>query len=80
MTEAELYEGLRELFEEVFMRPVALRPELAAQDVPGWDSFKLIELLIAIEDRYGVKFHSRELDRLSNVGDLVQVLASKLPA
>jgi acyl carrier protein len=56
---------------------VELRPELTAKDVPGWDSFKQIEIIVALEERYGVKFHTRELDSLHNVGDLLRVLAGK---
>jgi acyl carrier protein len=77
MTEAALYETLSEIFRDVFMRDVELRPNLTAKDVPGWDSFKQIEIIVALEERYGIKFHTRELDSLHSVGDLVRVLSSK---
>jgi acyl carrier protein len=48
--------------------------------VPGWDSFKQIEIIVALEERYGIKFHTRELDSLNNVGDLARVLAQKTTA
>jgi acyl carrier protein len=79
MTEAALYYSLSEIFRDVFMRDIELRPELAAKDVAGWDSFKQIEIIVALEERYGIKFHTRELDSLQSVGDLVRVLASKTP-
>jgi acyl carrier protein len=59
---------------------VALRPELTARDVPGWDSFKQIEIIVALEERYNIKFHTKELDALNNVGDLARVLALKTKA
>jgi acyl carrier protein len=77
MSEAELYAALSEIFRDVFMREVELRPELTAADVPGWDSFKQIEIIVSLEERYNIKFHTRELDSLHNVGDLVRVVASK---
>ncbi len=78
MQEAELYDQLTEIFRDVFMREdLALTPELTAKDVPGWDSFKQIEIIIAVEEKYGVKFHTRELDSLHNVGDLARVVMSK---
>jgi len=79
MDEAAIYAALSGIFQEVFLRDLALTPELAAKDVPGWDSFKQIEIIVALEDRYGIKFRTRELDSLHNVGDLVRVLSSKLP-
>ena len=80
MTEAEVYQALSEIFRDVFMRDVALRAELTARDVPGWDSFKQIEIIVALEERYGIKFRTRELDALHSVGDLVRVVAAKTAA
>ncbi len=81
MTEADVYPTLTEIFQEVFMRDdMKLTPELTAKDVPGWDSFKQIEIIIAVEEKYGIKFHTRELDGLSNVGDLARTVASKAKA
>jgi len=77
MSEAAFYPVLTEIFRDVFMRDVALRPELTAKDVPGWDSFKQIEIIVALEEKYNIKFHTRELDSLHNVGDLARVLAGK---
>jgi acyl carrier protein len=77
MSDAAFYPVLTEIFREVFMREIALRPELTARDVPGWDSFKQIEIIVALEERYGIKFHTRELDALNTVGDLARVLAQK---
>jgi acyl carrier protein len=77
MSDAAFYPVLTEIFRDVFMRDVALRPDLTAKDVPGWDSFKQIEIIVALEERYGIKFHTKELDALNNVGDLARVLALK---
>ena len=77
-TEAEVYAGLTEIFQDVFMRDdLALTPALSAKDVRGWDSFKQIEIIMASEERFGMKFNTRELDSLQNVGDLVRVITPK---
>jgi acyl carrier protein len=77
-TEAEVYAGLAEIFNDVFMRDdMALTPALAAKDVQGWDSFKQIEIIMASEEKFGMKFTTRELDSLQNVGDLARVIAAK---
>ncbi|HEX5328008.1 MAG TPA: acyl carrier protein [Acetobacteraceae bacterium] len=78
-TEAEIYAVLTEIFHDVFQRPVALRPTLTANDVPGWDSFKQIEIIMAAEERFALRMTTRELDSLQSVGDLVRVIAAKLP-
>jgi acyl carrier protein len=77
-TEPEIYSALTEIFHDVFMRDdLVLKAELSAKDVKGWDSFKQIEIIMAAEERFGMKFTTRELDSLQNVGDLVRVVAAK---
>jgi acyl carrier protein len=78
MPEAEIYASLTEIFHDVFLRDdLELRPELSAKDVPGWDSFKQIDIILAVEEKYRIKLNTRELDSLHNVGDLVRVIADK---
>jgi acyl carrier protein len=78
-TEAEVYDALTEIFHDVFMRDdLVLRPELSAKDVQGWDSFKQIEIIMATEERFGMKFTTRELDSLQNVADLVRAVVAKV--
>jgi len=79
VTEAKIYETLTTIFHDVFLRDdLALSPELSAKDVPDWDSFKQIEIIIAAEERFGIKFRTREMDSLNNVGDLVRLISSKI--
>jgi acyl carrier protein len=80
-TDAEIDTALTEIFRDVFMRDdMTLRPDLSAKDVAGWDSFKQIEIILAAEERFGIKMTTRELDSLRNVGDLARVIASKRAA
>jgi acyl carrier protein len=78
MQETQVYEQLTAIFRDVFMKDdLELKPELTAKDVPGWDSFKQIEIVLGIEEKYGIKFHTRDLDSLRNVGDLARVVMAK---
>jgi acyl carrier protein len=78
MTEATIYTSLNELFAEIFMREdIALTPTTTAADIDGWDSFKQIEIVMAVEERFSIKLQTREIDRLRKVGDLVDVIKSK---
>jgi acyl carrier protein len=77
-TESEIYAALTEIFRDVFMRDdMTLKPDLSARDVQGWDSFKQIEIIMATEEKFGIKFTTRELDSLQNVGDLVRAVVAK---
>lgn len=80
MTKTEIFQQVREVFRGVFLND-QLQVDLksTAMDVPGWDSFKMIEILLEIEKRFGTKMETRDIDRLKNVGDLVTRIADKLP-
>ncbi len=78
MTEEKIYAELTEIFNDVFMADdMKLTPELSAKDVPGWDSFKQIEIMVSVEERFNIKLNTREIDSLRNVGDLAAVIARK---
>ncbi len=78
MTEGEVYPKVTAILREVFDREdIEATPTLAADQVEGWDSFKQVEILIAVQEEFGVKFSSRELDSLKNVGDLVNIVVAK---
>ena len=79
-TAAEIYKALSEIFSDVFLRDdLVLTPALNAKDVRGWDSFKQIEIIMAAEERWAIKFNTRELDSLRAVGDLVTLIEAKAP-
>jgi acyl carrier protein len=78
LIEAEIYDALQEIFNDIFFRDdIEVRPSLTARDVPGWDSFKQVEIIIAAEQRFRVKLLAEEIDEISNVGDLVRALSAK---
>ena len=79
MNDTHIYDKLTEIFRDVFLREdLELRPALSAKDVPGWDSFKQIDIILAVEERYGIKLNTKELDSLNNVGDLVRTISAKM--
>jgi acyl carrier protein len=81
MSDDRIYSELTEIFHEVFDdEALVLKPELTAKDVKGWDSFKQVEILIAVQERFGLKLRSREIDGLGCVGDLVEVIRRNQPA
>lgn len=78
MTETEVLDFLTMVFREVFLRDdIVLTPSLTANDVEGWNSIKQIDIILASEERFSIKFTTRELDRLKCVGDLVATIIEK---
>ena len=77
-TEAEIYPALTTIFRDVFLRDeMEITPALSAKDVQGWDSFKQIEIVMASEEHWTIRFTTRELDALRCVEDLARTIAGK---
>lgn len=71
----DVTDRLTEVFRATFGdETLMLEPEMTADDVPGWDSVTHITLIYAIEDAFGMKFSTRDLERLTCVGDLVETV------
>ena len=78
MTQAEVYEALTAIFRAVFGRAdMVLSPTLSARDVPGWDSFKQIEVMMAVEERFSIELTTGDVDALRDVGDLAGIVLSR---
>jgi acyl carrier protein len=79
MTEAEIYSFLSGLFSDVFLRDdLKIGSNTTSSDIEGWDSVKHVEIMIAVEEHFGVKFRSSEFDQLHTVGDLAKMIAMKV--
>lgn len=78
MTDAEIYQALEGVFRDIFDEPIELKPETSAADVPEWTSFNHVNLVVASETRFGVRFSTADIEALKNVGDLVALIKAKL--
>ena len=75
-----IMDTLTEVFRCVFEdNSIDLKPEMTANDVEGWDSLSHVVLILAIENRFKIKFNNKELLTLKNVGDLLHSIESKNP-
>jgi acyl carrier protein len=81
MQESEIYQRLTKIFHNVMDDDsIVLTPELTAADVKEWDSFNHINLIVAIEQAFKIKFQTAELESMKNVGHLVALIEKKVNA
>lgn len=78
MEKIEILKRLTEVFDEVFeMENMAINETTTAQDIDEWDSLTNIELIVAVEKKFGIKFKSSDIESLRNVGDLQNLVYMK---
>jgi acyl carrier protein len=71
--------SLTELFRKIFNRPsLQLTRETTAKDVAGWDSLIHMQIIVAVEKHYNVRFAPREMESLQNVGQFLDLIIKKI--
>ena len=79
MSNEELYSKLNEVFREVFDdESITVTNETTADDIEDWDSHEYINLIVAIEKKFGIKFNMGEVNSFKNVGEMAGSIVSKL--
>jgi len=76
---AEVMETLTGIFRDVFDSPsLVLHDAMTAADVENWDSLNHIDLIVAVEKKFNVKFTTKDVTSLKTVGDLALLIQKKL--
>lgn len=78
LTESEVLMRLQSIFDEIFLDEVILTPETTAADVEEWDSLLHISLVVAVEERFNIRFRVGEVEATKNVGEFVNIIMNRL--
>jgi acyl carrier protein len=75
----DVQDRLADTIRDVFDDPtLQINRETTAADVEGWDSLTHINLIVAVEKEFRVRFTTAEVTSLKNVGDLIDAVGRKL--
>ena len=78
MEKNQILEEVQEIFREVLdNEEIVLTNETTADDIEEWDSLTHIQLIVAIEKHFKIKFTSKEILSWQNVGEMIDCIASK---
>ncbi|HWB82780.1 MAG TPA: acyl carrier protein [Bryobacteraceae bacterium] len=58
--------------------PRSLTAGSSPEDVEKWDSVQHLNLVLALEERYGIQFEPEEMDGMKNLGQVAALVGSKL--
>ncbi len=79
MTREELLEAVAEILRDIFDdEELPVTEETSSADVEDWDSLEQINILVAIQDRFGIQFSLDDVKGLENVGDTLDLIERKL--
>lgn len=79
MTRTEILEKMHAVFlDELDLEELNLTEETTALDIDEWDSLSHIQLSVALEKVFQIRFTSSEMQSWKNVGEIVDCIASKI--
>lgn len=78
MTREEIFGKLNEVFREVFDDDsITVGEETTSADIEDWDSLEHINLIVAVEQCFGIKFNMGEVATMKNVGAMVDIILKR---
>jgi acyl carrier protein len=75
----EVLKQVNDVFKDVFDDDsLAINSETTAKDVDDWDSLTHIQLVVAIEKHFKIRFTSSEIQGFANVGQMCEAILTKV--
>jgi len=79
MTSRDIQSDMTTIFRMIFNDDsLVLNPQMTANDVEEWDSLNHINLIVAVEKEFEIKFTTKEISSMKNVGDFIGLIKKKL--
>jgi acyl carrier protein len=79
MTRDDIMLQVTTVFREVLgNNGIVLGENTTANEVEEWDSLTHIQLVVAVEKKFRIRFSSREIRGWTNVGELLDTIVTKI--
>jgi acyl carrier protein len=77
MERNEILKQINVIFIDALDEEVTIQEETTANDVEEWDSLTHIQLVVAIEKHFKIRFTSKEIQSWNNVGEMLNCIQEK---
>jgi acyl carrier protein len=79
MNKEEILQAVTIVFRDVLDNErIVLTEQTTAKDIAEWDSLTHIQLVVAVEMRFRIRFGSREIQGWNNVGEMLDSIVAKV--
>lgn len=73
-----LFEEIREIIsEQLSVKPEEVKPEASFINDLGADSLETVELVMALEEKFGFEIPNGDAEKMNKVGDVVSYIESR---
>jgi acyl carrier protein len=79
MMASTTFEKVREVSADIFQAPVGkITLATSPQTMESWDSVQHLNLVLALEEKFGIQFEPEEMDKMNSIGQIVGLVDAKL--
>jgi acyl carrier protein len=79
VTDEQIAADLIATIRTVFKQPdIKFEPERELRDIFGLDSVQFVQLILMVEEQFGITLDEDEVDRMERIGDLFDVVKKKV--
>ena len=79
MTQRDIFIEVQKIFRDIFDdQELLIDNNTNSDSLDNWDSLNHINLVVAIERKFEIKFKLGELQNLKNVGEMINLLKEKI--
>lgn len=79
MERSEILKKVNDIFIDVLdNEEIVITDSTTSQDIEEWDSLSHIQIIVAIEKVFGIKFSSFEISSWIDVGEMLDCIQKKL--
>ena len=77
MATKSLTDQVCEIAADIFgMDPAGLGPETSSESVESWDSMQHLNLVLALELEFGVALEPEEIEAMTTIADIVEIVSA----
>ncbi|MES2851204.1 MAG: acyl carrier protein [Bacteroidota bacterium] len=79
MSREEILEQISSVFSDTLDEDnVTLTENSTADDVEGWDSLTHVQLVVAVEKKFKIRFSAKEIQSWKNISEMIDSISSKV--
>lgn len=79
MTREDVMQGLTDIFRDEFDdEELVIYETTTSEDIEDWDSFANVNMVAAIEHAFHMKFAMGEVNKMKNVGEMLDIIMERM--
>ena len=74
-----IFDQVRAIAADIFaVPPEAITPDTSPQTVESWDSVQHLNLVLALEEKFGIQFEPEEMEQMHTLGQIAELAGAKI--